>query len=369
MLEAGVYIHIPFCSSKCYYCDFLSFEGKEFLFDEYVRTLLNEAQGTNFSEVSSVYIGGGTPSILPAKQMQKVLSYVSKLPLANDAEVSIEVNPGTVTKDYLLMLKADGINRLSFGLQTTCNETLAKIGRLHSFEQFLENYFAAKEVGFGNINVDLMFGLPNQTVMCFEKDLSNLLFLEPQHISFYSLTPCENTPLWNNLQGFCLPSDEADRHMYHLAAKMLADYGYRHYEISNAAKPGFECTHNINCWRHEPYIGFGLGSHSFDGKKRWSNPIKFDDYFECVDPNFEMLTNKELESEAMILGLRLIDGVDELFFESKFGAKPTSLFEQQISKLVEEGLIEIESSRIKLTSLGLDLANRVFVQFLQGTSA
>ena len=368
MLEAGVYIHIPFCTSKCFYCDFLSFEGKEFLFDEYVRALLNEAQRANFSEVSSVYIGGGTPSILPAKQMQKVLSYVSKLPLVNSAEFTIEINPGTVTKDYLLMLKAGGINRLSFGLQTTCNETLTKIGRSHSYEQFLENYLAAKEFGFGNINVDLMFGLPNQTVKCFEKDLSNLLFLEPQHISFYSLTPCKNTPLWDSLQDFCLPSDEADRHMYHLATNMLAEYDYKHYEISNAAKPGFECIHNINCWRHMPYLGFGLGAHSYDDKKRWNNPTKFDDYFACAKPSFEMLTNKELESEAMILGLRIIDGIDELIFESKYGAKPTTLFEQQITKLVYEGLIELGNNRIRLTSLGLDLANRVFVHFLQGTS-
>ena len=366
MHEAGVYIHIPFCATKCSYCDFLSFSGMEQIYDSYVDVLLSEIRSANIISVSTVYIGGGTPTVLPVNLMQNVLACISDLPLVNDAEITIEVNPGTVNLDYLQLIKSAGINRISFGLQSTCNNLLASIGRIHSYELFLENYLSAQDVGFDNINVDLIFGLPGQTTVTFEQTLSMILDLEPQHVSFYSLTLCENTPLWNDicLGKISLPDDEVDRSMYHFASKFFGKNGYVHYEISNAAKPGFECSHNLDCWRHKPYIGFGLGAHSFDGQKRWSNPSTFADYFSFKEPKFELLSDDQLISESMILGLRLLDGVDESLFESRYRVRPSVFFDGQISKLVSDGLLELSNNRVRLTSLGLDLANQVFMQFL-----
>ena len=366
MREAGVYIHVPFCASKCCYCDFLSFSFKEHLYEDYVSNLLVEINESNIKKVTTVYIGGGTPTVLPMNLLQRILSCVCDLPLTCDSEISIEINPGTVNKNYLQLLKSAGVNRLSFGLQSTNDEMLSKIGRLHSFDQFLDNYLSARDIGFGNISVDLMFSLPGQCTESFMESLSLILDLEPEHVSFYSLTPCENTPLWNDLAlgKISLPDDAIDRNMYHFASKLFASQGYLHYEISNAAKRGYECTHNINCWLHNPYIGFGLGAHSFDGRRRWSNPSTFDDYFSRVRPDVEFLSTEELMSEAMILGLRLLVGVDELVFESRYGIKPSVLYDKQIFRLASDGLVMIDNNHIRLTKHGLDLANQVFMQFL-----
>ena len=368
MHEAGVYIHIPFCAAKCIYCDFLSFPGSRHLYEHYINSLTSEIRAAHIEKVTTVFIGGGTPSVLPAGLMQDLLNCVFDLRLAGDAEVSIEINPDTVTKDYLKLLKSAGVNRLSIGLQSDCNQMLALLGRVHSYEQFLENFYSAMDIGFDNINVDLMFNLPSQTTAVFYETLSVILALQPRHISFYSLTPCEDTPLWHDLSAgrLSLPDDYTDRSMYHSASKLLTSNGYLHYEISNAAKPGFECRHNIDCWKHKPYFGFGLGAHSFDGKRRWSNPSTFSDYFSRAKLEIQLLTNEEILSEAMILGLRLLDGINEPHFESKYKVKPSVYFSRQISHLVCVGLVECSGNYIRLTSLGLDLANRVFMQFLRG---
>ena len=368
MHEVGVYVHIPFCLSKCYYCDFLSFSYDEDFMVKYISKLLDEIARYNFSKVDTVFIGGGTPTILPPTLLNDVLTCISDLPLAANAEISIEVNPGTVTKEYLRMIKSSGVNRLSFGLQSTLNNQLALIGRTHTYEQFLESYVYAIEVGFSNINVDLIFGLPGQTSLAFEKTLTDVLNLEPQHLSFYGLSLSEDTSLWLDVAmgKISLPDDEVERKMYHKAVQILKDNNYLHYEISNAAKIGYACVHNVDCWQHKPYIGFGLGAHSFDGKKRWSNPTNFDDYFSNVVIRHEVLSDEDLISEGMILGLRLLNGVDELAFESRYGVRPSTFFSSQICKLVHDGLLEHKSQRIRLTSLGLDLANRVFLQFLPG---
>ena len=369
MHKAGMYIHIPFCIAKCSYCDFLSFAGMEHLYDRYVHELVNEINESRFKEVTTVYIGGGTPTVLREEHIRAVLEAVSKLPLKQDAEISIEVNPGSVTFSYLKLLKTLGVNRLSFGLQTSVNSRLRQIGRVHSYEHFLDNLLAAREVGFDNINVDLIFGLPGQTLSEFEKALMDIISLTPNHISFYSLTPCENTPLWDDLAiGRCiLPCDETDRDMYYTACKILKDFGYRHYEISNAAIPGFECAHNIDCWHHVPYIGFGLGAHSYDGYRRWKNPSTFDEYFSSRGCVAEVLSSADLISEAMILGLRLTDGINESVFESRYGVRPSSYFSKQIEELTVSGLLEFCDQNIRLTTLGLDFANNVFRQFLQET--
>ena len=197
--------------------------------------------------------------------------------------------------------------------------------------------------------------------------LQTILALEPQHLSFYSLTPSEDTPLWSQLSlgELIIPADEVDRSMYHLASSFLTCQGYRHYEISNAAKPGYECFHNVDCWKLNPYIGFGLGAHSFDGKQRFANPVNLKDYFGNIKPDVQPLSKEELISEAMILGLRLLDGIDESAFESRFGVVPSVYFSNQIGNLVKNGLLKNYCGRIHLSSLGLDLANQVFMQFLQ----
>ena len=369
MHRFGVYIHIPFCASKCNYCDFLSFPGMDFEYGRYVEALINEVRNSSLLNVSTVYIGGGTPTVLPIPLMKDILECVMDLPLSDNTEISIEVNPGTVTSDYLVELKSSGVNRLSFGLQSTHNRLLKSIGRMHSYEHFFDNYTAAKEVGFNNINIDLMFGLPGQTMNDFEETLQTIVSLEPQHLSFYSLTPCEDTPLWNQLSlcELIMPADEDDRSMYHLVSSYLTSQGYRHYEISNAAKPGYECVHNIDCWKLNPYVGFGLGAHSFDGRRRFANPTNLKDYFDSIKPDKQSLSRQELISEAMILGLRLLDGINESEFESKFGVIPSVHYASQINALVKNGLLKNNSGRIHLSSLGLDLANQVFMQFLQDT--
>ena len=366
MLEAGIYIHIPFCISKCIYCDFLSFSGCESLYEPYVNALLAELRLASIEQISTVYIGGGTPTVLPLPMLCNILTSVLDLPLSKDAEISIEVNPGTVSYEYLKLIKSAGINRLSFGLQSTDNHLLSLLGRVHTYSQFLENFINARNIGFNNINIDLMFGLPEQSAKVFGDTLSTVLNLNPEHVSFYSLTPSENTSLWKDLMTnkVYLPCDETDRKMYYLALNLLANRGYSHYEISNAAKTGFECIHNLDCWLHKPYIGFGLGASSFDGNKRWSNPSAFSDYFARVKPEFQVLSDKELISEAMILGLRLIDGIDELLFESRYGIRPSKYFSDQIAKLIQDGFLERSINKIRLTSLGLDLANHVYMHFL-----
>ena len=367
MRDLGLYLHIPFCSAKCSYCDFFSFSGMEHLFEPYVNRLLSELSSAEISDTTTVYVGGGTPTALTASLLYKVLTSVSELPLAQDVEFTIEINPGTVDRDYLQLIKSTGVNRISFGLQSTCNSELSLIGRIHTYEQFKENYLCAKDIGFCNINVDLMFGLPNQAVFDFEKTLLAILSLRPQHLSFYSLTPSEGTPFWSYLTSgrFTLPDDDVDRNMYHLASDFLTKFGYNHYEISNAALPGYECIHNTNCWQHKPYLGFGLGASSFDGQKRWNNPSNFEDYLSGVKPEIQLLSEEDLISEAMMLGLRMLGGIDEFLFESVYRIKPSLFFSEQIDKLVSNGLIECNSNRIRLTSLGLDLANQVFMSFLQ----
>ena len=366
MHEAGVYVHIPFCAAKCSYCDFLSFSGMEKIYDCYVTSLLNEIRTAKIEKVTTVYIGGGTPTVLPINHIQSILACIYDLPLTVDAEISIEVNPGTVNHEYFKLLNDSGVNRLSFGLQTTNNQHLLSIGRIHTYEQFINNYHSALENGFKNINVDLIFNLPYQTVNCFYETLIKVISLKPQHISFYSLTLCENTPLWIDIQKEVLTlSDEVDRSMYYLACKQLSNAGFIHYEISNAAKPGFECKHNIDCWLHKPYIGFGLGSHSFDGVRRWNNPENFNDYFNRTTPVYECLCKKDLISEAMILGLRLLDGINEQSFIKKYGVIPSEYYSSQIKSLLNEELICKNNNRIYLTPRGLDFANYVFTHFME----
>ena len=356
---AGIYIHIPFCLQKCDYCDFLSFEACGSM-ESYVDALLHEIQNEKIATpISTVYIGGGTPTALPSHLLCKILDVIQALSLISSAEITVEANPGTLSREYLSALKAHGVNRLSIGLQTTHPHLLKAINRIHSMEDFLENFHTARQLGFDTINVDLMFALPGQTLADWQSTLQEIIALSPQHVSTYSLTPAENTPLWDALESgaVTLPSDETDRKMYHLARKLLADAGYIHYEISNFAKPGFESRHNIDCWRRVPYVAFGLGAHSFNGKTRRRNTENMDKYLAGHPPkDIEHLSEADKLSETMILGLRLTKGISE--------SEIPQIYASQVANLIAKGLLVCQNGHIRLTPLGMDLANQVFEAFV-----
>ena len=372
---AGVYIHVPFCLQKCDYCDFLSFESCDSM-EPYVNALLHEIQNAQITQpISTIYIGGGTPTALPSHLLCKILdavaSVIATAPVIALApviagltrnpptEITVEANPGTLSREYLHALKSHGVNRLSMGLQTTHPHLLRAINRIHTMEDFLENYHTARQLGFDNINVDLMFALPGQTLACWRDTLQEIIALSPQHISAYSLTPAENTPLWDALEAgkITLPSDTTDREMYHLAREMLTAAGYTHYELSNFAKPDFESRHNIDCWRRVPYMAFGLGAFSFDGKTRRRNPDNMHDYLNGRPPHVvEHLSEADHLAETMILGLRLTKGVPE--------ADVPPIFAPQVAELIKKDLLVQRDGQVCLTTLGMDLANQVFETFV-----
>lgn len=367
----GVYIHIPFCAKKCAYCDFLSFERNE-NFEIYTHALIEEVKTARLPSggVDTIYIGGGTPTALPSPLLCEVLRTVSEsFPLMPDAEITVEANPGTLSAEYLEALKAHGANRLSIGLQTTHPHLLGVLGRIHTMKEFTENFRAARKAGFDNVNVDLMFALPGQTSAEWRETLEEIIALSPEHISAYSLTPAESTLLFVQIENgdVILPDDKTDRDMYHTACRVLAEAGYNHYEISNFAKPKRESRHNINCWTMKPYIGFGLGAHSFDGQARWHNPEDMATYLsnpKCQSFLERGFSLEVLASETMFLGLRLMRGICESEFAAAFGKAPTEMYKNEITQLIKDGLLTRRQSRLFLTSRGMDLANRVFSAFI-----
>lgn len=375
MRKIGIYIHIPFCKQKCYYCDFISFANKEQLQERYVKALKSEIENfTNQNEdveISTIYIGGGTPSYIDYKYIEEILDLFNK---RNCEEVTIEVNPGTVNREKLQMYKNSGINRLSIGLQSSEDRLLKQIGRIHNFKDFLNTYNLAREIGFKNINVDLMIGLPNQNISNIKNSLEEVVRLEPEHISVYSLIIEENTKIAQMLDNgqIELPDENLERDMYWYVKDFLELHGYNHYEISNFAKKGYESKHNLDCWEQKEYVGFGLAAHSYVNNVRYSNIDNLEVYIKnCENGNFEInkiiqekQDNFAQEQEYMLIGLRKIEGVSIQSFKNKFGDNPIFLFKYELSKLVNEQLLEINSDTIKLTNKGLDLANLVWEEFV-----
>lgn len=379
MKKIGVYIHIPFCKQKCYYCDFISYANKEQYFDKYVQALIAEMSSfldNNDVEIETIYIGGGTPSIIDAKYIEKVMAKLQeKDALITAKEITIEVNPGTVTEEKLKTYKKIGINRLSIGLQSTDNNILKTIGRIHSYEDFLNTYKLARNQGFGNINVDLMIGLPNQKISDIKSSLEEITELKPEHISVYSLIVEENTPIEKmlNIGKLELPDEELERNMYWYVKNVLELNGYKHYEISNFAKEGYESKHNLDCWNQKEYIGFGVAAHSYIDDVRFGNTGSIEEYWKnCENGEFEKNriideVEKDVfsrEQEFMLIGLRKIDGVFIQDFKNKFGDNPIFIFKDELSKLVDEGLVVVDFDSIRLTNKGLDLANLVWEEFV-----
>ena len=370
MKEIGVYIHIPFCIKKCDYCDFISYCDKQNLVEEYIEKLKEEINielSNKEYKIKTIYIGGGTPSSVDSKYIVDVLNVIKEKQNIGDIEVTIEVNPGTITKEKLLDYKTAGINRLSIGLQETNNELLKQIGRIHTYEEFLETYNLARQVGFKNINVDLMIGLPNQSIFNIKESLNKIINLNPEHISVYSLILEEGTKLYKKYEEnkIELPDEELERNMYWYVKNTLENNGYIHYEISNFAKDRYESKHNISCWKQEEYIGFGVAAHSYIDGIRYSNTESIEEYIENSEKIVhEKQTIEDMQKEYMLLGLRKIEGISVQQFKNKFGDNPIFLFRNELSKLVEEDLLEVDGDIIKLTNKGLDLANMVWQEFI-----
>ena len=382
MKKLGIYIHIPFCKQKCFYCDFVSYANQDKYFQKYVQALnkeINNFIDNNEFEVQTIYIGGGTPSLIDAKYIEEILHIFEKKNLLKEAkEVTIEVNPGTVNEEKLRTYKNSGVNRLSIGLQSTEDKILKQIGRIHCYDDFLNTYKMAREVGFKNINVDLMIGLPNQKILDVKNSLEKIIKLEPEppnHISVYSLIVEENTPIEQMLESgeLELPDEELERNMYWYVKNFLELNGYKHYEISNFAKLGNESKHNLDCWNQKEYVGFGVAAHSYIDDVRYGNIGNVEEYIKnCENGEFEK--NKIIdeiendifskEKEFMLIGLRKIDGVSIQDFKNKFGENPIFVFKDELNKLVDENLLIIDFDRIKLTNKGLDLANIVWENFV-----
>ena len=382
MKKLGIYIHIPFCKQKCFYCDFVSYANQDKYFQKYVQALnkeINNFIDNNEFEVQTIYIGGGTPSLIDAKYIEEILHIFEKRNLLKEVkEVTIEVNPGTVTEEKLRNYKNSGVNRLSIGLQSTEDKILKQIGRIHCYDDFLNTYKMARKVGFKNINVDLMIGLPNQKILDVKNSLEKIIKLEPEppnHISVYSLIVEENTPIEKMLESgeLELPDEELERNMYWYVKNFLELNGYKHYEISNFAKLGNESKHNLDCWNQKEYVGFGVAAHSYIDDVRYGNIGNVEEYIKSCE-NGEFGKNKVIdevendifskEKEFMLIGLRKIEGVLIQDFKNKFGENPIFVFKDELKKLVDENLLIVDFDRIKLTNKGLDLANIVWENFV-----
>lgn len=374
-MEIGVYIHIPFCKRKCYYCDFVSYPEKYELQEKYIDKVIQEIEENKKilqdNNVTTIYIGGGTPSSIKPELIKRILNKVyNYTEINNIKEITIEVNPGTATKNNLQLYKNCGINRISIGLQSTNNDILNKIGRIHNFNQFLDTYKWTREAGFKNINVDLMIGIPNQTLDDVKTSLEKVVSLKPEHISVYSLIVEDETPMKKLIESgkLKLPDEEDERNQYKYTKNFLELNGYKHYEISNFAKPGFESKHNLNCWEQKQYIGLGVAAHSYINGVRYSNTISLEEYLnkdsKDIKEIHETQTIDDMKKEYMLLGLRKIDGVQISKFEEKFGENPIYLFKNELKKLIQEGLLIIDLDNIKLTEKGLDLANIVWEEFV-----
>ncbi len=392
--ELELYLHIPFCIQKCKYCDFLSMPADETARSRYVDMLLQEikekASDCKGYQAATVFLGGGTPSLLTDAQISIIMETLQDyFSLGQGAEITIECNPGTLDRQKLSSYHKSGINRLSIGLQSAIGRELRLLGRIHTFQQFEENYGLAREIGFQNINVDLISGLPKQTVRDWEYTLEKVLDLEPEHISAYSLIIEPETPFFETYgedelrreQGshpLYLPEEETEREMYQRTKALLEQRGYRRYEISNYAKPGRECQHNTGYWRRVPYLGFGLGSASFLEETRFSNPSNLGDYLNgryvhlsqllqsdsFGETDVCKLTKHQQMEEFMFLGLRMEEGVSRCGFRENFGIDIEEIYKKPLQGFQKQGLLSQKGDAISLTEEGIAVSNYVLSGFL-----
>lgn len=368
--ELEIYIHIPFCVQKCAYCDFLSAPADEAVRERYIDALKEEIRqqksfGSEY-KVISIFIGGGTPSILEGAQIAEILKEIRNyFAVEADAEITIECNPGTLSEDKLSCYKKSGINRLSLGLQSADNQELKLLGRIHTYEEFLESFSLARKVGFGNLNVDLMSALPGQTKESWQETLRQVIALTPEHISAYSLIIEEGTPFYERYkpggrEEYLLPDEDMERQMYYDTGDILGAAGYERYEISNYAKPGFECRHNLGYWERREYLGLGLGASSLIKGIRYQNHKKLSAYLrgDYTHEEMQKLTRQEEQEETMFLGLRKAEGI--LLTEELL-----EVYKETLQRLQQKGLLLWEGGRVRLTDLGIDVSNYALAEFLQ----
>lgn len=374
MLE--LYIHIPFCIRKCNYCDFLSFPETESGIAQYCHALKEEIKRTGDQAegigVRSVFIGGGTPSILEAEQITEIMTCIrNNFSIEKNAEITIESNPGTLNAEKLNCYHELGINRLSIGLQSTDDDCLRRLGRIHTFQEFEKNYEQARKSGFQNINIDMMSGLPGQSLRGYEDTLNRVTELKPEHISSYSLIIEEGTPFYKSdsvLQQ--LPDEDTERKMYERTKEILAQQGYERYEISNYARQGRECIHNLGYWEQVPYLGMGLGASSFYNGARFSNERNFRKYLSTPYLPFEhredyvQVSREEQMEDTMIFGLRKMKGISVSEFEREFGTPIWEMYGSVIERYSNLGLLIQEGDVLRLTDAGIDVSNRIFEDFI-----
>lgn len=368
MKKLSVYVHIPFCVKKCDYCDFLSAPADEDTKTKYVDRLLEEiekeAENYREYEVVSVFFGGGTPSVLKKEDTVRIMSALQKhFNITETAEITSEVNPKTADYEKLKAYKEAGFNRLSIGLQSTEDEELKTLGRIHDYQDFLAIYEAAKKAGFQNINVDIMSTLPGQTLESYRKTLKRVMELAPQHISAYSLILEEGTPFFERYEE---TDEELDREMYVMTEEMLKSGGYHRYEISNYAKEGCECRHNKAYWERQDYVGFGIGAASLVQNVRFRNGQELKKYLagSFEKEEYSVLTTKECMEEFMFLGLRLTSGVSKTSFLEQFGVSMEQIYGEVLKKMEKQELVINKGDMVCLTKKGLDVSNYVMAEFL-----
>lgn len=380
--DFGIYLHIPFCAAKCRYCDFLSAPASEETKEDYVRVLLQEikekAPAYQNRTVTSVFFGGGTPSTLKAGGIADLMDQIrAHFQVSADAEITIECNPGTLTREKLAIYKGCGINRLSMGVQSADNAALKLLGRIHTYEDFLESFELARKTGFKNINLDIISGLPAQKEGDYERSLKKLLRLRPEHLSVYSLLIEEGTDFYRMYgedakireQGGepkLLPSEETERNIVHRTAALLAESGYHQYEISNFARNGKESRHNLGYWRRNEYLGLGLGAASLIENRRFHNTRELEDYlkYDFSPQDEEVIDKKGQMEETMFLGLREIRGVEKAEFYRRFGVAMRNVYGKVIDEMASDGLLLETEKNVRLSERGLDVANYVMAAFL-----
>ena len=375
MKKLGLYIHIPFCVKKCNYCDFLSAPANKQVQIAYMETLQKEIEekAIEYKEwiVDTVFIRGGTPTSVPHETIVNTMETIKKeFALTKDCEITMECNPGTVTMEAMNAYAAAGINRISIGLQSADDGLLKTLGRIHTYEQFLDSYNYARNAGIQNINVDIMSGLPSQTIEQYTDTLKKVADLGVEHISAYSLIVEEGTPFYKlyEEEKLELPDEDTEREMYYQTGTMLKQYGFLRYEISNYAKNGFECKHNKRYWQRDNYLGIGLGAASFIENTRYKNTEWLDEYLienKYLEKNeIQNLSKEECMEEFMFLGLRMTKGISKTEFKESFGVLVEDVYGKVIEKLTSQGLIQTKDDFISLTDYGLDVSNSVWVEFL-----
>lgn len=371
-MALGLYIHIPFCIKKCGYCDFVSYPDSYSYHKSYIDAVIKEIKSYHGKKIDTIFIGGGTPTSIDICLLEKLINCCyDNLIISDNAEITIEANPGTVTKESLSRLKSAGVNRISFGVQSMIDLELKALGRLHTADQANNAFCLARCAGFENINLDIMFGIPYQTANSFKETLNSVISLSPEHISTYSLIIEENTPFYNRFTNnkLELPDEDTERFIYDMAVETLLNNGYFQYEISNFAKKGFKCRHNLKYWNCEEYIGVGLAAHSYLDSVRYANTTDLKDYIKTAgtkDTVFEknILKKSDLEIEFIITGLRMCKGIELNTYKSKFGFDFYKKYKNILDKYIKYEFIEIKNGYCRLTRKGIGVSNSILCEFV-----